>query len=158
MSHQLPMLLAVDLDAAPLDELQAKTFYTLTAKGLFASKQCRADLQVSNAFLTTRVWEPTTQDWSKLKSLMGYICATIGIPLIPSMDDSGKILIMIDSSFAVHQNMQSHADMTTSMGKGAMLSASGKQKLNTRSFTDAQIVAVDEGITKPLWLRNLLLA
>ena len=47
--------------------------------------------------------------------------------------------------------------MTTSMGKGAMLSTSSKQKLNTRSSTEAEIVAVDEGITKPLWMRNLLL-
>ena len=89
---------------------------------------------------------------------MGYIRPTIGIPLILSMDGSSQILIMIDGLFAVHQNMQSHTGMTTSMGKGVLLSASGKQKLKTRISTEAEIVAVDEGITKPLWLRNLLLA
>ena len=151
-------LFTVDPDATPLDELHSNIFHTLTAKGLFASKRCRPDIQVAIAFLTTRVRAPTTQDWSKLKRLLGYIRATIGLPLILKMDNSGVINIMIDGSFAVHQNMRSHTGMVTSMGTGALLSASGKQKINTRSSTEAEIVAVDEGITKPLWLRNLLLA
>jgi hypothetical protein len=73
-------LFTVDPTANPLDESRAKIFYTLTAKGLFASKRCRPDLQVAIAFLTTRVREPTVQDWNKLKRFMGYVRATIGIP------------------------------------------------------------------------------
>lgn len=149
-------LFNINPDADPLDESMSKIFHTLTAKGLFASKRCRPDIQVPIAFLTTRVRKPTTQDWSKLKRLMGYIRATIGIPFILKIDESGKILVYIDGSFAVHQDMRGHTGMITTLGKGAMLSSSGKQKINTRSSTESEIVAVDEGITKPLWLRNLL--
>ena len=47
--------------------------------------------------------------------------------------------------------------MVTYLGKGAILLSSSKQKINTRSSTESEIVAVDGGITKPLWMRNLLL-
>ena len=151
-------LFTVNPNAEPLDEAKAKLFYTLTAKALFASKRCRPDIQVPVAFLTTRVRNPTVQDWGKLKRLIGHIRATIGVPFILKMDDSGRMLLMIDGSFAVHEDMKGHTGMTTTMGKGAILSSSSKQKINTRSSTESEVVAVDEGITKPLWMRNLLLA
>ena len=87
---------------------------------------------------------------------MGYTRATIGLPLVLKIDESGKILVYIDGSFAVHQDMRGHTGMVTTLGRGAMLSSSGKQKINTRSSTESEVVAVDEGITKPLWLRNPL--
>ena len=37
------------------------------------------------------------------------------------------------------------------MGKGAIVSESMKQKLNTRSSTEAEVVGVDDVITKVLW-------
>ena len=46
--------------------------------------------------------------------------------------------------------------MVTTLRKGATLSSSAKQKINTRSPTESEVVAVDEGITKQLWSRNLL--
>ena len=39
---------------------------------------------------------------------------------------------------------------------GAIISGSVKQKLNTRSSTEAEIIAVDDFISKVLWTRNFL--
>jgi hypothetical protein len=50
----------------------------------------------------------------------------------------------IDGSFAVHDNMRSHTGSTMLMGTGNMWSSSIKQKLNTRSSTEAELVAVDD--------------
>ena len=69
---------------------------------------------------------PLLKTGTKLKRLMGYIRATIGIPLVLKMDDSGRILVYIDRSFAVHQDMRGHTGMTTMMGKGTVLSSSCK--------------------------------
>ena len=42
------------------------------------------------------------------------------------------------------------------MGKGCILSTSKKQKLNTRSSTEAELVAVDDGMSPMLWTKLFL--
>ncbi len=42
------------------------------------------------------------------------------------------------------------------MGKGSILSTSRKQKLNTRSSTEAELVAVDDGMSIMLWTKLFL--
>ena len=44
-----------------------------------------------------------------------------------------------------------------SLGKGSVYSMSRKQKLNTRSSTEAELVGVDDGITLVLWTRLFLM-
>ena len=39
------------------------------------------------------------------------------------------------------------------MGEGAMQTLSRKQKLNSRSSTEAELIAVDDAITQVLWTR-----
>jgi len=42
------------------------------------------------------------------------------------------------------------------LGKGVAMSASLKQKVNTRSSTEAELVAIDDMISKILWTRQFL--
>ena len=44
------------------------------------------------------------------------------------------------------------------MGEGAMQAITSKQKLNTRSSTEAELVACDDVITKILWTRLFMKA
>ena len=61
-----------------------------------------------------------------------------------------------DAAFAVYPNMRSHTGYTMLMGVGALISSSRKQKLNTRSSTEAELVACDDTVTQVLWTRNFL--
>ena len=61
-----------------------------------------------------------------------------------------------DSAFAVHQDYKSHTGAIHTLGKGATTTISAKQKLNTRSSTEAELVAVDDIVTHALWTRNFL--
>jgi hypothetical protein len=45
-----------------------------------------------------------------------------------------------------------------SMGKGSIISMSTKQKLNTKSSTEAELVAVDDAMPRILWTRYFLLS
>ena len=52
--------------------------------------------------------------------------------------------------------MKSHAGGMLSLGKGAVYAASTKQKLNTKSSTEAELVGVDDIMPQILWTRMCL--
>jgi hypothetical protein len=64
----------------------------------------------------------------------------------------------IDASFAVHPDMRSHTGNTMSLGKGSVYSTSKKQRINTKSSTEAELVGVDDSMPLVIWTRNFLMA
>ena len=71
--------------------------------------------------------------------------------MILRSDGTGRLMWSIDGSFAVHEDFRSHTGITLTMGQGAITSASTKQKINTRSSTETEIVSVDDGIGPVIW-------
>ncbi len=67
-------------------------------------------------------------------------------PLILSANGSGVLMWYVDASFAVHPNMRSHTGGGSTMGRGFPVVSSTKQKLNTRSSTESELVDVDKMI------------
>ena len=59
----------------------------------------------------------------------------------------------VDTSFAVHTDFKSHTGVAMTMGKGAMMSMSRKQKLNTKSSTISELVGADDATTLMLWTK-----
>jgi hypothetical protein len=49
----------------------------------------------------------------------------------------------VDASFAVHPNMHGHTGGGMTLGRGFPISVSTKQKLNTKSLTESELVGVD---------------
>ena len=111
----------------------------MTAKGLFLSKRARPDIQPVISFLCARAKNPTKQDKEKLHRMMAFLWKTKDDCLTLEMDDGGMIEWHVDASFAVHEDMRSHAGATLFAGRGAIESVSSKQKIDTRSSTDAEI-------------------
>ena len=71
-------------------------------------------------------------------------------------DDLRSIKWYIDASYAVHPDFKSHTGTAMTMGLGAPIANSSKQKINTRSSTEAELVGGDDGITIILWTRLFL--
>jgi hypothetical protein len=111
---------------------------------LYATKQARPDTCTAIAFLTMRVREPDKDDWTKLVHLMRYIRGTRTMPLILSANRSGILKWWVDTSFAVHPNMRGHSGGGLSLGRGFPIVSSTKQKVNTRSSTETEIVGADD--------------
>jgi len=63
----------------------------------------------------------------------------------------------VDSSYAVHPDMRSHSGIFMTLGQGTVYSVSSKQKLNTKSSTEAELVAVDNSMGQILWSRHFLM-
>lgn len=121
---------------------------------LFTSKRSRPDIQVAVAFLCTRVKNPTEDDWMKLGKVISYVAETIHLPLILGADSNGNFTWNVDASFAAHPDCQSHTGASMTLGHGSLLSLSLKQKINAKSSTEAELIAVDNAMTFIMWMRH----
>ena len=63
----------------------------------------------------------------------------------------------IDASYGTHPDGKSHTGVCMLLGKGAFYVQSCKQKIVSKSSTEAEIVAVSDGISEVIWARNFLL-
>ena len=149
-------LFTVNEKSEKLDESRSRIFHTFTAKLLFLCKRARPDLQTAVAFLTTRVIAPDVDDWKKLVRVINYLRLTPKMHLTLESNGPGILKWWVDGAFAVHPDMRSHTGATLSMGKGSVYSASTKQKINTRSSTETELVAVHDVLPQILWTRYFL--
>ena len=136
--------LSTSTKAPSWDQTHRANYHTFVAKGLFACKRARPDIQLPISLLSTHVKVPTEHDWIKLHWMMKFLHDTIDDPLTLTADKLNLIQFSINASFTIHPNIKSHSGMTMTMGKGAVIASSCKQKLNTRSSTEAKLVAVDD--------------
>ena len=134
-----------------LDKQRAEVYHTTVAKGLFLCKRARPDIQPTIAFLSTRVISPTEMDWKKLIRLLEYLHGTSELKLKLRADNLRVIKWYVDASYAVHPDYRSHTGAVMTMGRGAVQAMSRKQKLNTRSSTEAELVGADDAATMILW-------
>ena len=134
-----------------IEEDRARAFHHAVAQLLFVTMRCRRDIQTAVAFLSTRVKEPDEDDWGKLKRLLKYLWGTLYLPLILEIDNLNVIKWWVDASYAVHPDCKSHTGVMMSLGKGAISSMSRKQKLNTKSATESELVGVDDASAQILW-------
>jgi hypothetical protein len=149
-------LLKVQQDAKKLEEERRSIFHTFVMKAMFLCKRARPDIDQAIAFLSSRVRDANEGDWSKLLRVLGFLKGTIEDVLTLEADDTNTLTWYVDVAFAVHADMKSHTGAIFTMGKGAILSSSTKQKVNTRSSTESELVGVDDKISKVLWMKRFL--
>jgi hypothetical protein len=151
-------LFKVDEDCEKFAQAKAVEFHNLVAKTLYANTRARPDTCTAIAFLITRVREPDKDDWTKLVHLMRYIRGNRTMPLILSANESGILKWWVDASFAVHPNIQGHSGGGLSLGRGFPIVSSTKQKLNTWSSTETEIVGADDFMPAICWTQYFMKA
>jgi hypothetical protein len=62
----------------------------------------------------------------------------------------------VDALFAVHNDFRSHTGGVMTLGSGAIQTISTKQKVNTKSSMEAELVSIDDVISKIMWTRLFL--
>ena len=149
-------LFNVNENCPKLSKEQAELFHHLTAKLLYLRKRTRPDIQTPVAFLTTRVSSPDHDDYKKLGRCLKYVAETKEIPLVLEAVGLHSICWWVDASFGVHPNLRSHTGATLSFGKGSPFAVSCKQKLNTCSSTEAELVGLNDAMSMILWTRRFM--
>ena len=149
-------LFEVDEAAPRLPNTESEAFHRVTAKLLYVALRARPDLLLAIAFLSTRVSKSTTQDQAKLQRVLEYIYGSMDLDYIIGADDIGRLRTWVDASYAVHPDMRSHTGGAISFGRGAILCKSVKQKLNTKSPTEAEFVGASDYLPNPIWVKNFL--
>ena len=153
-----PGLFTLDSSSPRLDTTQSDFFHCHVAKLLYLSKRGRTDIQLAIAFLSTRVSCCTEQDMKKLKRVFLYLKGTQSLFLTLGADSLHKLTTFVDAAYAVHPDMRSHTGGAVSMGTGAFMCKSTKQKLNTKSSTEAEVVGASDFLPATIWARMFLSA
>jgi hypothetical protein len=143
-------------DVEQLDEEKAENFHSVVASLLFISRRCRLDMQTAVAFPCTGVSGPDVDDWIKLKRVLQCLRGTIDTFLTPGADDITKMKSWVDVWCGIHDDYKSHTGGAMSWGWGVLLSKCQKQKLNTKSSTESEIVGVSDYLPNVVWARMFL--
>ena len=149
-------LFKVDESSPALSERDREQFHNKTAQGLFLCKRARPDISPAIAFFTTRVREPNEDDKRKMTRMIKFLKQTKRDRLTLKADGSRTLHWYVDAAFAVHKDFRSHTGATMTMGKGVPIHKSNKQGMNTRSSTEAEVVAADEVVGHMLWTAQFL--
>jgi hypothetical protein len=88
--------------------------------------------------------------------VMSFMKETIDDVLMLEADDTNTLMWYIDVAFAIHGDMKSHTGAVFTMGKGAIISSSTKQRVNSRSSTESELIGVDGKIAKVLRMKRFL--
>jgi hypothetical protein len=139
---------------------QQKNLHTVVAKLLFLATRVRPDILLVVNYLTTRVNKFTTNDLKKCNRCLKYLNKTKSLGLILKADNSNELKINnhSDASFGVHMDGRSQSASVSSLGSGSFFSASHKQKLTTKSSTEAELICAAESAGNILGVRNYLLS
>ncbi len=142
--------------ALQLSKEKQTQFHSVVAKLLFLAKRGRPDILLSVSFLTTRVKVPDEDDWKKLLRVLGYLKGTTDYDLKISCNDLNKLTWFIDGSYTIHSDMKGQSGAVLMIGDSAVLSRSSKQKLNTRSSTEAELITVDDTLPTVQWAKSFM--
>jgi len=87
---------------------------------------------------------------------MCYLNRTVDEFLVMGADSLSIIKTWADAAYGVHDDMRSHTGGTMSLGRGTIMSKSTKQKLNTKSSTEAELVGATDYLPNTIWARMFL--
>ena len=134
-----------------LDMAGADEFHHFVAKLLYLAKRTWPDILLVVAFLCTRVKSLDINDYKKFGQCLSYVRGTKEIPLTLEASNMSIIHWWINASFTVHADYKSLTGACLSFGCGCPINMSSKQKINTRSSTDAELVAINDAMALVLW-------
>jgi hypothetical protein len=135
-------------------------FHSTVAKLLYIGKRTRPEILVAIAYLTTRVNLCDSDDMSKLARVLSYLNSTKDRGVLLHIGDGEMIVhAHVDAAYGVHSDGKSHTGCTVTVGEaGASYFRSAKQRIVTKSSTEAELVAASDSANVPIHIARFLRA
>lgn len=95
-------LFIIDEESKLLSTEDKEMFHHVVAKMLYLAKRARGDILTTISFLTTRVLEPTIEDWNKMGKVLMYLNSTADLIMRLSSNDNFQVHYYVDASHANH--------------------------------------------------------
>ena len=109
-------------------------------------RKWRAIFDLTTAALRVHVLGSRNGYWKKLVQLMKYLRNVPEDVVKLGIGDINFSHRFVGVSFEVHPDFESQTGASMSQGKGAIIFISRKQRFNTRSSTESELVGVDDAI------------
>jgi hypothetical protein len=129
-----------------------ETFHSVVMRILYLAKRVRSDVLLATSFLVTRVLTPDEDDQKKHQRLLRYLNGTSKLGMRLAYAPEAIVQLFADASYSVHSDYRSHTGMVMTLGAGPIDLRSTKQKLNTKSSTEAELIALSDMAGQALWM------
>jgi histone deacetylase 1/2 len=153
----IPNLFYVNENSPTLVEHERKKLHTLVCKAQYLANRTRPDILPVAHFLSRRVNRLTEEDKEKMVKMAEYLFHSKQLGLRLGVIGDLRVTVYIDASYATHNDRKSQTGMCISFGCGAVYSSSKRQKINTKSACEAELVGLSDGLGIPIQLQNFLL-
>jgi hypothetical protein len=141
-----------------LSKAKQEYFHSLVMTLHYLAKRTRGDILTAVSFCATRVLNPTEEDEQKLDRILSYLLNTQDQKLTLRIGDILQVRAYVDASFGLYEDGKSVSGVVISLGGAIIYIKSGKQKIVTRSSTEAELVGISDALSQILWTREFLLA
>ena len=123
---------------------------------MFLCKRSRTDIDQEISFLSSRAKDANKGYWKKLFRVVIILKGTINNVITLESNDKNNLTWYIDVELLLQAKMNNHTGAVFTIEKGAIISISAKQKLDSRSSTESELIGVYDKISKVLWMKRSL--
>ena len=134
-------------DSEMLEDRDSAIFHSYVMRVAYLSKRVKPEMCVGVSYLSTQVTKPNVDDMRKLDRAVRYVRDHSGEGITLFAEGEGKIVLVkghIDASFGCHEDGKSHTGVCVTLGNGPVFVRSVKQKIVTKSSTEAELVALSD--------------
>ena len=143
-------------DESNVEKVDKTVYLSKLMKLFYLANRTRYDILSTLSILTTKMQDPNVNDMKRLDRVIGYIAFTpeFGIHIVVN---DASLHAYFDAAWAVHTDLKGHSGIYITMGHNGfpLLAKSIKQKTVSRSSTEAELIAMFEGLDYLLWLRDI---
>ena len=134
-------------DSPALCDKNSAIFHSYVMRVAFLAKRVKPELNVALSYLSTQVTHSSENDLRKLDRVIRYVRDHLGsgITLTAAGKDKNVVVTAhIDASFGCHDDAKSHTGVCITLGRGPVYVRSVKQRIVTKSSTEAELVALSD--------------
>jgi hypothetical protein len=130
-------------------------FLSIVMSLMYLARYTRPDILFAITYLATKCDTPTHNDMKAAYNVINYLRNT-GNYAYQFSGDTIKLSVYIDASHGLHKDTKGHTAIVITLGTAPIMTRSAKQKIVALHSTDAEMIAVCDGLTYVIWLRLLL--